>query len=285
MLADYTHPENGFESTSRPYFQASLAYAKTKVDSGELWATTLSEIGRYWEAKSDASIIKSTADGKTIVDVTLPGYNAALFGIPYLTFKSSMPNGNSHARITINFPSTQILNSDSETVRVAGGQVTYSVYLNPAGTTHIEIEGLATPYTDGVDINEPVLTIDSTPPVEPPSATPITIQATSTSTDAIYSANLIYQRNSGAKDSKIMTLNGSEWEATIGPFNPEDQITYYVSITDNSGRRERSTTKSFTIQAGPILSLPSGATRDKAAPRPYKGKRSSFLPRDSMRRH
>ena len=73
-----------------------------------------------------------------------------------------MPNGNSHPRITINFPSTQILNSDSETVRVADGLVTYSVYLNPGGITHIEIEGLTTPFTGGVVINEPVLTVDST---------------------------------------------------------------------------------------------------------------------------
>ena len=55
VFADYSHPEDGFDSPVRTGFQNSLAYAKTKVDSGELWATTLSEIGRYWEAKSDVS--------------------------------------------------------------------------------------------------------------------------------------------------------------------------------------------------------------------------------------
>jgi hypothetical protein len=272
VLANYTHPENGFESTTRPNFQTSLAYAKSKVDSGDLWATTLSEIGRYWEAKSIASITAEIIDGITFVAVTLPGYDAELFGIPYLTFKSDMPNSNSNARITVDFPSTQSLNSDSETVRVADEQVTYSVYLNPSGTTHIEIEGLATPYTDGVDINEPVLTIDSTPPVEPPYATPITIEAISTSTDAIYSVNLIYQSNSGAKDSKIMTLNGSVWEATIGPFNPEDEISYYVSVTDNSGRRERSADKSFTIQAGPDIEPPLWRNQGQSSATPVQGK-------------
>ena len=149
------------------------------MDSGELWATTLSEIGRYWEAKSDAtSIISQIIDGKTIVDITLTDYDAALFGIPYLTFMSDMPSSASFARISVDFPSTQVLNSDSSTVRVTAGtppQVTYSVYLNPTGTTHIEIEGVATPYTGGVDINKPVLSIDSTPPIELISATPITI--------------------------------------------------------------------------------------------------------------
>ena len=161
VFADYSHPEDGFDSSNRSAFQTSLAYAQTKVASGELWATTLSEIGRYWEAKSIASISEINADGKTIVDVTLPGYNAALFGIPYLTFQSPMPNVNSFARITVDFPSSQVLNSNSSTVRVVDGQVTYSIYLNPTGTTHVEIEGVEPPFTGGVDINTPVLSIDS----------------------------------------------------------------------------------------------------------------------------
>ena len=67
VLAIYSHPEDGFDSTSRPGFQNSLAYARTKVDSGELWATTLSEIGRYWEAKSDVSTITQVVGNKTLV--------------------------------------------------------------------------------------------------------------------------------------------------------------------------------------------------------------------------
>jgi hypothetical protein len=247
VLANYSHPEDGFSHPNRRGFQASLAYAKSKVDAGELWATTLSEIGRYWEAKSDASSSTQFADGKTDVAITLSNYNKVLFGIPYLTFKSTMPDASAYARITVDYPSTQILNSNSKTVRVSGGVATYTIYLNPDGKTNVQIEGIANPYIDGDDINKPILTIDSTVPTNPLKSMPITIQANVNSTDAIYTANLIYQRVGGAKDSKIMTWNGSIWETTIGAFAKNDIINYYVSVTDNSGRRERSGNKSFSV--------------------------------------
>ena len=64
VLADFSHPENGYEGSTRTNFQTSLAYAKSKVDSGDLWATTLSEIGRYWEAKSIANIVNQQSTVK-----------------------------------------------------------------------------------------------------------------------------------------------------------------------------------------------------------------------------
>ena len=256
VLADYSHPEDGFQSSSRTGFQASLAHAKVKVNSGELWATTLSEIGRYWEAKSDAGVVSQLLGGKTVVDITLTGYDAPTFGIPYLTFKSSMPNGSAYAKITVDFPSAVTLDSNSPTVRVDAGEVTYTIYLNPAGATHVEIEGVDTAFTSGVDINKPVLAIASTPPAHPIHATPITIAATTQSTDDIYAVNLISQRNAEAKESRIMTLNGAAWESAIGPFNPGDVIRYYVSVTDNSGRREVSPPRQFTVLAGPDYDPP-----------------------------
>ncbi len=258
VLAHYSHPEDGFESTSRSGFQSSLAYARSKVDSGELWATTLSEIGRYWEAKSDVSTVTQMVGGKTVIDITLTDYDVTLYGIPYLTFKSIMPDGSSYAKITVDYPSTHVLNSDSSTLRVVGGEVIYTIYLNPTGVTHVEIGGMDVPFSDGIDINEPVLTIDSTPPADPLDSTPITVQATADSTDEIYTVNLIYQRNGDAKDSKIMTYNGSVWESDIGPFDAGDVISYYVSVTDNSGRRERSEDKSFVVLGEPDNELPDG---------------------------
>jgi hypothetical protein len=256
VLTHYSHPEDGFHSTSRSGFQTTLAYAKSKVDSGELWATTLSEIGRYWEAKSDVNSVTQIVGNKTIVDITLADYDAVRFGIPYLTFVTTMPNGADFAKITVDYPSTQILNSDSNTVRVEGGNAIYTIYLNPAGVTTVEIEGTDLPYTGGVNINKPTLIIDSTAPVNPPSATPITIQATVNSTDSIYTANIIYQCNDEAKDSKIMTYNGGVWDVNIGPFNSDDTIQYYVTVTDNSGRREKSAEKSFIVQPQPDTVAP-----------------------------
>jgi len=247
VLANGSHPKDGFAYPDLRGFQASLAYAKARSEAGELWTTTLSEIGRYWEAKSDASTVTRFADGKTNVTITLTDYDAALFGIPYLTFKSPMPDSSAYAKITVDYPFTQILNSSSKTVRVSGEEVTYTIYLNPSGPTNVQIEGVAKPYIDSSDINKPLLTIDSTPPVNPLRSTPIMIQANVNSTDAIFTANLIYQRVGDAKDSKIMTWTGSDWETTIGPFAKNDVINYYVSVTDNSGRRERSENKSFSV--------------------------------------
>lgn len=258
VLADYSHPEDGFQSSNRSGFQTSLSYARSKAASGELWATTLSEIGRYWEARSDASITTQPVSGKTVVDVTLTGYDPPRFGIPYLTFKSSMPDSSNYAKITVDYPTAKTLNSNSSTVRVSAGEVTYTVYLNPIGTTHIEIEGVAVPFTGGVDINKPALSITSTPPTDPLSGVPITIQASAQSTDTLYTVNLIYQRNSEARDLRIMALNGTSWEATIGPFNIGDAIHYYVSATNNSGKREISQEQQFTVLAG----IPPGAVPD-----------------------
>ncbi|MHC5076823.1 MAG: DUF2341 domain-containing protein, partial [Planctomycetota bacterium] len=252
VLAHYSHPEDGFEGSSRGGFQTTLAYAKSKADSGELWATTLSEIGRYWEAKSDVNITTSVIDVNTIgVDISLDDYNSVLFGIPYLTFITSMPNDASYAKITVDFPSTQILNSDSNSVRVVDANAIYSIYLNPIGTTSVEIKGLSSPYTSGVNINTPILTIDSTPPSDPCSGELINLQASVESTDDIYTTNLIYQLNSEAKASKIMDYNdGGFWETDIGTFEVGDNVTYYVTATDNSGRRVRSGNKSFSILLG-----------------------------------
>ncbi|MHC4499046.1 MAG: DUF2341 domain-containing protein, partial [Planctomycetota bacterium] len=252
VLAPYSHPEDGFNTSSRGGFQTSLAYASSKVDSGELWATTLSEIGRYWEAKSNISAVTETVDGNTVVSITLTDYNEATFGIPYLTFISTMPNAENYAKITVDYPSTQTLNSDSNTVRVEDSNAIYTIYLNPIGTTNVTIEGVSAAHTSGVTINKPILTIDSTPPADPCSYEPAAIEATVSSTDEIYAVNIIYQRNSDAKESKIMDYNdGGFWETDIGPFDPCDDVTYYVSVTDNSGRREISQDKNFIVLAGP----------------------------------
>jgi hypothetical protein len=272
VLASYSHPEDGFESTVRTGFQNSLSYAETKVGSRELWATTLSEIGRYWEAKSDVGSVTGVAGGVTTVDIDLTDYDVALFGIPYLTFISPMPDPSSYARITVDYPSTQTLNSNSDTVRVVGSDVVYTIYLNPSATTHVEIEGVASPFTGGVDINEPVLTVDSTAPVGPVEATPIVIQATTDSTDAIYTVNLIYQVNTDAKISAIMTdIGGGLWESTIGPFNASDDVSYYVSVTDNGGRRERSGDKFFTVLAGPDSLPPEWQAQGQSDSNPEQG--------------
>ena len=244
VLAYYSHPENGFHGSDRSAFQTSLAYAKSKVDSGELWAATLSEIGRYWEAKSDVRPDTTIVDSNTTaVSIILSNYDAQRFGIPYLTFITTMPNAAAYAKITVDYPSIQTFNSDA--ARIVDTNVIYTIYLNPTGETCVEIKGIDTPYTDGVSINMPVLTVDSTPPVSPFADMPITIEAEANSTDSIYSVNIIYQRNDDAKDSKVMDYNNGTWQTTIGPFIPGDFIHYYVSVTDNSGRRERSADKSF----------------------------------------
>jgi hypothetical protein len=245
ILAHASHPEE-FYMSNRSGFQTSLAYAKSKVDSGELWATTLSEIGRYWEAKSDASTVTTTVDGNTTaVNITLNNYDAQRFGIPHLTFITTMPNAAAYAKITVDYPSIQTLNSNA--VRIAGADVIYTIYLNPAGTTSVEIKGVDAPYTDGVNINMPILTVDSIPPENTFADKLVTIEAITDSTDSIYSVNIIYQCNDDAKDSKIMDYNNGIWQADIGPFAPGDRISYYVSVTDNSGKRKRSTDKSFII--------------------------------------
>jgi hypothetical protein len=154
-----------------------------------------------------------------------------------------MPKAAAYAKITVDYPSIQTLNSDA--ARIVGSNAIYTIYLNPTGITNVEIKGVGIPYTDGVSINMPVLTVDSAPPVSPFADKPVTIEAEANSTDSIYSVNIIYQRNDDAKDSKIMDYNNGTWKTSIGPFAPGDHIYYYVSVTDNSGRRERSADKSF----------------------------------------
>jgi len=249
VLAPYSHPEDGFSNPVRDGFQKSLAHAQAKVQSGELWATTLSEIGRYWEAKSNVETITRTREGATEIDISLSDYNTGTFGIPYLTFKSPMPDGSEFARISVDFPSDLVLNSGSDTVRVEDGLAVYSLYLNPNGPTRVRIEGVAEPHAGGVDINTPVLTVETAPPVEPPAASPVTIRAQTASTDTIYTVNLIYQHNTGAKQSAIMTRKDGAWETEIGPFDAGDWVTYYVSATDNTTRRVVTPHQRFLVRA------------------------------------
>lgn len=249
VLAPYSHPEDGFSNPERDGFQTTLAHARAKVDAGELWATTLSEIGRYWEAKSVVATDTRIEDGATLVDITLPGYNSSTFGIPYLTFKSPMPDASAFARISVDFPSPVVLNSGSATVRVEDGMAVYSLYLDPDGPTRVRVEGVSEPHSGGVDINEPVLEVETVPPVEPLENTPVTIRATTTSTDAIYTVNLIYEHNTGARQSAIMTLKDGVWETEIGPFSPGDWVSYYVSATDNTARRTVTPTRRFVVRA------------------------------------
>jgi hypothetical protein len=160
-----------------------------------------------------------------------------------------MPNNAGYAKITANYPSIQALNSTSPTVHVQNGSVIYSLYLNPSGTTSVVIEGVDTPYSSSNDINKPVLSVESISPINAIGAVPVKINASTNSTDAIYTTNIIYQRNSGAKDSKILNQTGAgQWETFLGPFNTGDNITYYVSTTDHSGRRVRSSEKFFKIK-------------------------------------
>ncbi|MHC5182889.1 MAG: DUF2341 domain-containing protein, partial [Planctomycetota bacterium] len=238
----------------------------------QLWATTLSEIGRYWEAKSDVSTTTEILGGKTTVSIDLVDYDAARFGIPYLTFISPMPDGSPHAKITVNYPTTQILNSDSDTVRVVDANAIYTVYLDPASTTTVEIDGAATAYTGGVDINKPILSIDSTAPADPNSGAMVTITATAVSTDDIYTVNLIYQNGSKARDSRVMTYNPSGyWETQVGPFAEGDSVSYYVSVTDNSGRREVSADKNFSVALGPDTTLPQWQNQGQNSSTPPAG--------------
>lgn len=252
VLSPYSHPEDGFERSERSAFQDSLAYAKQKVESGELWATTVAEIARYWEAKSNVSVQTQMEDGKTIVDISLQDYDVSTFGIPYLTLVSPMPNDSAHAKVAVNYPTPQVLNSASETVRVEEQSVIYSVYLNPLETTRIEIEGVVSPFAEGVDINLPELSVESEAPENRLEATPIVIPAVTRSTDEIYSVNLIYQRNDDAKAAATLESVPTQpdlWLTSIGPFDAGDRITYYVTVTDNSGRRERSADVTFTVGA------------------------------------
>ncbi|MCK5195246.1 MAG: hypothetical protein KAQ71_15650, partial [Desulfobulbaceae bacterium] len=246
VFSHSSHPEDGFESDYRSAFQTSLAYARTKVDSGELWATTLSEVGRYFEAKSDVNTNTVIADGRTHVNITLTNYDVEHFGIPYLTFNSPMPNNANYAKIKVNYPSIQTLNSNSPTIHVVNGYVIYSLYLNPSGMTSVEIEGVDLPYSSSNDINKPILSIDSITPINVVSSVPVQINASTESTDAIYTTNIIYQRNNDAKDSKIMNQTGpGQWGTYIGPFDIGDIIRYYVSTTDHGGRRVKSNEKFF----------------------------------------
>lgn len=249
VLAPYSHPEDGFSNPTRTGFWATLAHARDKVQAGELWATTLSEIGRYWEAKSDVVTQTSSGDGLTSVDISLANYDRETFGIPYLTFKSPMPDDSRYARISVDFPSNLVLNSNSSTVRVEDGMAVYTIYLNPDGNTRVNIEGVSDPYSDGVDINEPILTVETVTPVEPNAATPITIQAKTASTDTMYTVNLIYQHNTGARKSEIMTYKDGVWESQIGPFEAGDWVNYYVSATDNTSRRATTPNQRFIVKA------------------------------------
>ena len=67
-----------------------------------------------------------------------------------------------------------------------------------------------------------------------------------------------------------MSLNAGTWEAQVGPFNGREVVNYYVSVTDNSGRRERSQVKTFTVQTGPDTTAPTwrGQGQSNATPAP-----------------
>ena len=104
-------------------------------------------------------------------------------------------------------------------------------------------------------------------------------------TRQIYTVNLIYQRNDDAKDSRIMTYNGGVWESEIGPFDVGDVIGYYVSVTDNSGRRERSEDKSLSSQRDLMTNLPNGETRGKVTPIRNIARLSNCMPKEGTMLH
>jgi hypothetical protein len=156
---------------------------------------------------------------------------------------------------------------------VVDSNAIYTIYLNPTGTTNVTIEGVSSPYTGGVNINTPILSVDSNIPADPCNGEMINITADVNSTDNIYTVNIIYQANSEARQSAIMDYNSISglWETQIGPFSWSDDINYYISATDNSGRREISGNKNFVIPSAPDLGVPQWRNQGQSSATPAAG--------------
>src|SRR3989338_4830360 len=249
VMADYSHPVDVGGGNGRMNLQNNLAYMKSKVDSGELWATTQSEIARYWEAKSDAIIETYVINGTSKqVNVTLPGRSEERFGIPGLTLKTPVSNSSGIYKISVSYPSGVILNTNSSLVRNENGVLVYTVYVNPQGTTTITIEEVSSAFTSGSDTNFPYLQVSSASHSVNASGA-ITITSAINSTDELYNVGVIYWTANSTKHAVSMSpaMQLGIWAADIGPFSSGDVVTYYIIAADNSGRRTLSPHRTFVV--------------------------------------
>jgi len=244
-IGEYSHP--GDIGGQRALFQDNLAYIKSKVDVGELWAVTMSDIARYWEAKSNAVLSTHPAgDAKTLgVDINLFNYDVSSFGIPYLTLQTKVSNPEGLYRITVDFPSLVALNTSSPGVRDENGLLTYTIYLNPSGTTHVRIEEVKQSFSTGVDMNMPILNVQSVSHTAENGILMIT--AAIDSSNSLYNTSVIYWGNDAVKHAKNMELDPvlDDWKVEIGPFADGELVTYYVIAVDEGGRRIFSPERQF----------------------------------------
>ena len=194
--------------------------------------------GRYWEAKSDASVSTVVVDANTtVVDVVLSAYNASKFGIPYLTFMTPVSNPAASYRVDVDYPFVVSLNSNSSFVRVNGSALVYTVYLNPAGNTHITVIKVVSPFIAGVDINEPVLSFASVNQNVNANGT-VSIEGSVDSSAPLYSVSVTYASPvGGQKHASLLAFDSSsgKWKGTIGPFSAGQTVGYYlIAVTEGN---------------------------------------------------
>ena len=63
---------------------------------------------------------------------------------------------------------------------------------------------------------------------------------------------VFYQINDNAKATLSMEPGATSWQVPLGSLAEGDVVEYYIAVTDNSGRRERSEVVQFTVQAADL---------------------------------
>ncbi|MHA1352710.1 MAG: hypothetical protein ACTSPP_08000, partial [Candidatus Heimdallarchaeaceae archaeon] len=100
--------------------------------------------------------------------------------------------------------------------------------------------------TQDLDTKTPSITSVTHTPSAPTENDAVVISADITDESGIQVVTLYYRVNSGSWSAVNMTLTSdSTYEATIGPFDANDIIEYYIVAVDNSSNHNKATDDKF----------------------------------------
>ena len=112
---------------------------------------------------------------------------------------------------------------------------------------------------DVTDQTEPSISGVMHDPSQPEDTDTIQINATVTDNGYLHDVELYWSVNGGSWTNHTMNQDGDVFYYTIGPFNVDDFIEYYIWANDTYGNTQQSSTYDFTIQElyqGPQLNSP-----------------------------
>lgn len=183
-------------------------------------------------AKTDVRILNNTQIGGSVSTQVTNGL--VITGNMFIDTIPIHLRNNTNTIFTDNIlENSTIRNDDSVNTTISGNMVFVEPTLEWLGTRRSsENVEMNTVYI--VEDDPPAITQVQTTPITPTDSETITIKAMINDETGIQRANLVYMLNNGAWETTEMTKVGPIYEASIGPFQNNTKVSFYISAIDSS---------------------------------------------------